>query len=148
MRASLLAIAVTGCAANPSDAADAAKDYDVVPAGIIDWNGESEDILALPAGTLEARVSFAVTVDTYGGGCESAHSMEVTTTGDGAELRPLDRTFIPAGHGCVTLLQRLPHDGTLLFETPGEKVITIVGRRVTGSGIDEATERHVTILIE
>ena len=144
----LLTIVATGCGENATGSADATQDVDIVRPGIIRYSdlGGPEDVLELPS-TMHANESFPITVVTYGGGCETAESMEVSAAGDGADLRPFDRTFIPAGNGCAAAIFFLEHHASLQFETPGIKTLTVFGRRVTPQ-IDEATQIEVTILVE
>ena len=143
MRALLLTIAVSGCAGNAADVPDAAPDLDVIRPGIIyedTWDG---DILEVPD-TIRASEPFDIVLMTFGGGCETASSMGVATTNDAVELRPFDRTFIPAGYVCAALRKFIEHETTLLFETPGTKTVTVFGRHVTPN-VDEATQRQLTI---
>jgi hypothetical protein len=143
--AALIVALVSGCSAAAEPPDSGAATVDEIRPGIIEYFGESADVVDAPAAV--AGEPFTVTVATYGGGCEMADSLEVSLAADGAELAPYDRTYIPAGSACTTVLRRFPRTTELVFEAPGEKTLTVHGRRVATS-VDAPTTVQQVVMVE
>lgn len=113
--------------------------------GILDFHAESAlDFIEAPA-AVQAGQSFEVTINTFGGGCDSAGDTEVVLAADGATLTVYDlTTATSADVVCPAILLRLPHVVTLQFDEPGEKLLSVVGRRVG----PETPPEGVTITLE
>jgi hypothetical protein len=94
-----------------------------------------------------AATPFNITVRTYGDGCITSESTDVTVLDDGADIYVYDRRRIPGDNeACTLMLVYLPHEATLSFANAGLKVIRIHGRHYDPP-LDEALDvaREVTI---
>jgi hypothetical protein len=96
--------------------------------------GKESNLLA-PA-VAQAGRDFKVTIYTYGGGCESKGSEEVTVSENNAIVEVYDFTTATSlSSFCTMQLKQFPHTVTLRFEKPGEAIIKFVGQRVVNSSI-------------
>ena len=78
--------------------------------------------------TAAARTPFEVTVTTYGSStCTRADGAEVSVTGVIAEIVPYD--FERVEGTCTADLAPFPRDVALRFDTAGEAVVRVRGRR-------------------
>ena len=121
----------------------ACSDDEVLEVGVVEHFGESEDVLIAPT-SVAAGERFAVEVWTYGGGCITEAWLDVEEAPDGVVLTPYD--WRSTGTPCATLLQRLHHEDDIVFESPGEKTITVRGRQVASS-VDELIEIEHTVVV-
>ena len=107
--------------------------------GLID-NGGGAFPLILPDSAY-VGVPFAVTVTTFGGGCDRADGAEVRTSGLLADITPYD--LLPApGTICIAILRTLPRSVELTFMTPGSGVVRVHGRGPNGN---VTLQRSVTV---
>ena len=98
--------------------------------------------------TATVGIAFNIMIKTYGGGCISFESTEVTMSEDGADIYVYDRRRIPAENEACTLeLVFIPHDESLVFTTTGSKAIHIYGRRYVPP-IDEPLDLVHDVLVE
>jgi len=82
--------------------------------------------------TVQARVDFTVSVNTFGGGCFAAGDTEVSIDGFEAVVSPYD---IERRRGtCSTVLRVFEHGATIRFEQAGTGFVTIRGRTAPGGG--------------
>lgn len=96
--------------------------------------GKMSKVLA-PA-VAQAGRDFKVTINTYGGGCESKGGEEVTVSENTAIVEVYDFTTATSlSSVCTMPLLQFAHIVTLRFEKPGEAIIKFVGRREANSGI-------------
>lgn len=118
----------------------------VVEVGVIDPVGETVEVLRAPAVAV-VGTSVSVVVSTFGNSCVSEHSIGVHEVADGFRLTPYDRRYT-GPDGCADLFATLPHPTELVFSSPGEKTLTVRGRRVEGRDEDYMIELQQTIVIE
>lgn len=116
----------------------------VLEVGVVDFHGESDDVLIAPA-SVAAGERFVVEVWTYGDGCISGAWLDVDENADGVVLTPYD--WRTTKYACTDVLQRLPHDDDIVFESPGEKTITVRGRHFDGLHVDEMIEIEHTLVV-
>jgi hypothetical protein len=111
--------------------------------------GDQNEVVIAPAA---ARVSedFKVTINTFGGGCESKGDEGVILREDSATVMVYDFTVATRpGVVCPAIAQTFPHTVTLQFSKAGEAVIRIWVRR-TGpdtppDGVPIVLERRVAV---
>ena len=99
----------------------------IVEVGIVQFFGESEDVIEAPD-TATVDEPFFVTVNTYGAKCYSADSMTMESSGDVLELVPYDRQ--DTSYACPAVQVRLKHTADVVFPTSGTKILRVRGRRV------------------
>jgi len=98
-----------------------------VEVGIIDYFGESEDVIQAPE-SVGLRERFSVTVNTYGTLCYSAASMSIERDGGAVVFMPFDREDV--AHPCRPALIHIPHTAEIELSTAGKQTLTIRGRQV------------------
>lgn len=143
----LLLLAACGNDGGAQNLPDADPGTDELLVGIIDFLGESADVLMAPA-TAQVGMPVSVTVSTYGGGCESASSMDTSANADTVTLVPYDRTYRQPGDICTSVLRRLPHTTQLTFPSTGTWTIVVRGRRQTISQPDSIVEIQQTLAVQ
>lgn len=79
---------------------------------------------------------------TYGDGCVSQGDTDIVLTADVAEITPYDRRVV--GDGCPLVLREFEHQTTVTFDTSGDKIIRVNGRR-TGSRAGERFDEVVHV---
>jgi hypothetical protein len=89
--------------------------------------GDDKPNLVAPASVARGE-SFAVTFNTYLGGCEEFAFVGVDETDDQIEIRPINVVHHGSGK-CAQILRHLSHSVTVKFEHPGEKLIQLQGLR-------------------
>lgn len=96
--------------------------------------------------TIDAGVSFTVTVRTFGGGCIDQGDTEVSVAGQTAELRPFDifTTHLPRNYACPDILFHYSHTASVRFTESGVAVVRVVGRVAPG---DSATTLERTVVV-
>ena len=124
--------------------AAACDDGTVTEPGIVDYHGESADVVRVPA---FARVgeTIAVTVATYGDGCTRADDMDEVHHEEAIDFMPRDRRYTEGQ--CLSILRRPQHPAEISFEVPGEKIVRVHGRRV-GQDFDEPTVVVHTLMVQ
>jgi hypothetical protein len=119
-------------------------------AGIVSFHADgTTGVINAPA-TVQAGEAFQVTVNTFGGGCETAGNTQVALSDDGATLAVFDQTTATSPDVvCTAILKRLAHTVNLTFDKPGEYTLAVVGRRVgpetPAEGIPFTVEHTVTV---
>ena len=114
--------------------------------GIIEFFGESEDVLNAPSSASKG-VPFVVAVSTYGNSCYEADSVNVELVDTGVTLTPYDRNIADGIDGCPSNLGRIPREVEVTFAGAGTMEITVKGRRVDANG-DELTSVSTSIVVE
>jgi hypothetical protein len=103
-------------------------------------------IIDAPA-SAAAGVPITVTVMTTGGGCTGFDHTDVESTELGADIYPYNHTVHPREHEkCTQILRPTPHEVTLTFQTPGDKIIRTYGLEHTLTDewvIEETAAIHV-----
>jgi hypothetical protein len=103
-------------------------------------------IIDAPA-SAAAGEPIAVTVMTTGSGCLGFDHTDVESTELGADIYPYNRIVHPGeGEGCPQPLLPAPHEATLMFQTPGDKIIRTYGLEHSWNGewvIEETAAIHV-----
>ena len=100
---------------------------EVVEVGIVHFYGESEGVIDAPK-SVAVGERFAIVVNTYGAGCNSADSMSIDISEGSVELIPYDREDV--SRPCTTELVRIVHSATTSFASNGDKTVTVRGRKV------------------
>ena len=117
-----LAITVTACSTGP-------ETERVV--GLIDAD---VDILTIVTpDTVQAGVSFAATVNTFGSSsCTTPDGVDLTLEAATARVIPYDRVLVDLDDGaCTADMAAHPHPVDLLFAAPGQASIVVEGRVFT-----------------
>lgn len=86
---------------------------------------------------------------TYGDGCSSFERTEIVAFPDEVEVTPYDRRKL--GSGCPQILLQFNHDTTIIFDSAGNKVIKIHGRRTgstAGQPFDEVVQKSFTVAVD
>jgi hypothetical protein len=117
----------------------AACDDSVVQPGMITFTGPSRIVAPERAA---ARSDFQVVVYTFGNGCFSLDSTDVTIDGTEAIIEPYDRRDVD--DACIQILVYLPHMSTLRFDSAGAKTIRVRG----WDGNRQPTEVTLSIVVE
>ncbi len=91
------------------------------------------------------NVPFVITVHTYGDSCVSFERDDVALTDSGGQITPYDRRVDQGS--CSGSVDLIPHVISAMFRTPGTKIITVNGRRITGSQ-DQPITATVNVLIQ
>ena len=106
------------------NACDATGPTSVRRIGVLVHYGVPSQVVA--SDTVDAGVPFAVSVRTYGGGCESLGDTEVEIAGSVVSLRPYDFT-VRGGGACTDILNEFSHDVTVVMATPGPLELRVHG---------------------
>src|SRR3954468_23729198 len=123
---------------------------DVVDVGFVEWVGAPFTI-EIPS-TVRTSERFEANLTTYGDGCTSSESTEVILQADSASITPYNRERIPShDEGCPLNVILIPHQASLMFETPGTKRIIVRGRSQPGGGpgsVATDVERDISVIVE
>ena len=93
--------------------------------GIIEWNGESEDVVEAPA-QANAGERFTIVVSTYGPSCVHPGRSQLETVESGiVVVTPFD---VQERGACPADLVRIPRSVRLRLPVPGDYVLRIQGR--------------------
>jgi hypothetical protein len=102
--------------------------------GVIDVGGSQPGTLQLPD-TVAIATTFTVTVRTYGSStCTRADGARVEVEGLVAEITPYDRVLEEGV--CTDDLAPFPRVVALRFDEPGEALVRVVGRSISGFGAE------------
>ena len=119
----------------------------VVELGVVEFL-DHRPLIDVPA-SASVGVPFQATVDTYGDGCVSFESTDVSVREADADITPYDRRRIPRGDvACTLFLMHIPHEVSLTFASAGNKTVRIHGRKVTTPEPADEIEIAVEILIQ
>jgi hypothetical protein len=133
----LAGLVVTACASEDT----------VVELGVLEHYQDAPMIEA-PA-TASVGVPVDVRVRTYGDGCVSLESTDVVLTADGADILPHDRRRM--NQVGTQILQFLPHEASVVFDSAGPRTLRVHGRRldrVAGEPVDEVISIALDVLVE
>jgi hypothetical protein len=132
----LVAVLGIGCASDTNS---------VVELGIIEFY-EMQPMIDAPDDAV-AGLSFDLNLTTYGSGCITHESTEVTIRSDDADVELFDRRQIPGdGEACPSNLTYIAHGASIPFTSPGIKRVRIHDRRVAPN-VDEPIEAPLEITI-
>ena len=109
-----------------------ADEDSVVELGALAYNPYDPPRVEVPSSVV-AGDAFRVYVTTFGDGCISFERTDVVIDGDVVDISPYDRREIPPPNvGCIDIGYDFDHGGTVIFQTPGTKLVRVHGRRVEG----------------
>jgi hypothetical protein len=121
-----------------------------VQVGFIEWVDEA---FAFDApSTVQAGQSFEGILTTYGDGCVSLDRTDVLLHADSASITPFDREQPPSdGAACPLNVVLVLHHAQLVFASPGNKTITVYGRRQPGGGSANSptdVQHEISVVVE
>lgn len=141
MRKSILCIGVIGfCASCVSD------DDVITQLGFVEYEPQGLKV-EMPDQVLSGE-PFELTVATYGNSCISLHSTDIEYAAEAVLVTPYDEQH---GTSCNLILLQLQHRVELLFDAPGQKRITIRGRKSEQVGTREEiseVSHNMDVLVE
>ncbi len=116
---------------------------DGVSVGVL-HHESNQPVVTYPS-TVRNNVLFMITVNTYGDECVAFERDDYYLYGTGGMITPHDRR-IDRG-SCSGSVALIPHVISVMFQTPGTKIINVHGRRITGQQ-DEMIVVPVNVLIQ
>jgi hypothetical protein len=133
-KATLLVVALTTTLAACDVLSIAPEERLVV--GAVAFYAVGDPFIDLPD-TVDASVPFAVTVHTYGGGCERIGPTETTVEASAALVVPYDYTVSSPGIACTDILNVFQHVAVLRLDLAGAATVTIRGREEPSGALRE-----------
>ncbi len=116
--------------------------------GVIDADPSISTIVA--PDTVQAGISFAATVNTFGSSsCTTPDGVDLTLGPTAARIVPYDRVVSDEDFGCTPDISPHPHPVDLMFAVPGEVSIVVEGRVFTPTSngpIPGAVTKAVVVL--
>lgn len=89
--------------------------------------------------TVVSSVPFAVTVRTYGGGCERQGPTETSVEGQVTVVTPFDYTPTGDDVACMDILKTFDHEASLELGTKGVATLVVRGRQEPGDVVIDYT---------